>query len=181
MGRDLAQQSGLRQAPSEVYQLRGAGKRGTAAREFGGTVQSEQAVERSLRWLASVQSPDGHWDASEYGAGQVEKDETGANRDFAGREADTGTTGLVVLCFLGAGYTHEQGPYTSVVDRGLDWLLSQQAADGNLFGRAEPFAQMYCHAIATYAIAEAFAMLRVTPPQPLLSSERTVQSQRVTE
>lgn len=181
MGRDLAQQSGLRQAPSEVYQLRGAGKRRAAAREFGGTAQSEQAVERSLRWLASVQSPDGHWDASDYGAGQVEKDETGTNRDFAGREADTGTTGLVVLCFLGAGYTHEQGPYTSVVERGLDWLLKQQAADGNLFGRAEPFAEMYCHAIATYAIAEAFAMLRSTPPQPLLSSERAVQPQRVTE
>lgn len=136
MGRDLAQQSGLRQPLSEVYRLRGAGRRGSAAREFGGTVQSEQAVERSLRWLASVQSPDGHWDASDYGAGQVEKDETGTNRDFAGREADTGTTGLVVLCFLGAGYTHEQGPYTSVVERGLDWLLKQQAADGNLFGPA---------------------------------------------
>lgn len=181
MGRDLAQQSGPRQPPSEVYRLRGAGRRGSAAREFGGTVQSEQAVERSLRWLASVQSPDGHWDASDYGAGQVEKDETGTNRDFAGREADTGTTGLVVLCFLGAGYTHEQGPYTSVVERGLNWLLQQQAADGNLFGRAEPFAQMYCHAIATYAIAEAFALLRATPPQSLLSAERTVQPQRVTE
>lgn len=181
MGRDLAQQSGLRQPPSEVYRLRSAGRRGSAAREFGGTIQSEQAVERSLRWLASVQSPDGHWDASDYGAGQVEKDETGTNRDFAGREADTGTTGLVVLCFLGAGYTHEQGPYTSVVERGLDWLLRQQAADGNLFGRAEPFAQMYCHAIATYAIAEAFAMLRATPPQSLLSSERAVQPRRITE
>jgi hypothetical protein len=181
IGRDLAQQSGVRQAPSEVYQLRVPGRRSGAAREFGGTDQSEQAVERALRWLASVQSPDGHWDASDFGAGQVEKDETGANRDFAGREADTGMTGLVVLCFLGAGYTHEQGPYTAVVERGLDWLLRQQAADGNLFGRAEPFAQMYCHAIATYALAEAFALLRTTPPQSLLSAGRVARPLRVTE
>ncbi|MFM7056901.1 MAG: hypothetical protein ACKO2P_08250 [Planctomycetota bacterium] len=181
MGRDLAQQSGFRQTPAEVYQLRGAGRRGAAVRKFGGSDQSEQAVERSLRWLASVQSPDGHWDASDFGAGQVEKDETGTNRDFAGREADTGMTGLVVLCFLGAGYTHEQGPYTSVVERGLDWLLRQQAADGNLFGQAEPFAQMYCHAIATYAIAETFAMLRAAPPQSLVSAESSAESSRVTE
>lgn len=161
----------VRQSPSAVYQLRGAGRRSAAAKEFGGTEQSEQAVERSLRWLASVQSPDGRWDASDYGSGLVEKDETGTNREFAGREADTGVTGLAVLCFLGAGYTHEQGPYTPVVDRALDWLLRQQAPDGNLFGRAEPFAQMYCHAIATYAIAEACALLRPTPPGPLLPVE----------
>jgi hypothetical protein len=181
MGRDLSQQSSLQQSPPAAFQLRGAGKRRAAAREFGGTEQSEQAVERSLRWLASVQSPDGHWDASDYGSGQVEKDENGANRDFAGREADTGVTGLAILCFLGAGYTHEQGPYTAVVSRGLDWLLQQQAADGNLFGRAEPFAQMYCHAIATYAIAEAYAMLRPIPPQSLVTADVSPPPQQLTE
>ncbi|MGV2337117.1 MAG UNVERIFIED_CONTAM: hypothetical protein LVR18_24515 [Planctomycetaceae bacterium] len=50
-------------------------------------------------------------------------------------------------------------------------MLQQQAADGNLFGRAEPFAQMYCHAIATYAVAEAYAMLRPTPPQSLMTAD----------
>jgi hypothetical protein len=181
MGRDLGQQSRLQPSPPAAYQLRGAGKRRAAAREFGGTEQSEQAVERSLRWLASVQSPDGHWDASDYGSGQVEKDENGVSRDFAGREADTGVTGLAILCFLGAGYTHEQGPYTAVVARGLDWLLQQQAADGNLFGRAEPFAQMYCHAIATYAVAEAYAMLRPTPPQSLMTAEVSAPPKLLTE
>ncbi|MFM7037655.1 MAG: hypothetical protein ACKO2L_08020 [Planctomycetaceae bacterium] len=181
MDSDLNGQLRSRQTPPAIYQLRGAGKRRAAAREFGGTDESEQAVERSLRWLASVQSPDGHWDASDYGSGQVEKDENGANRDFAGREADTGVTGLALLCFLGAGYTHEQGPYTAVVARGLDWLLQQQATDGNLFGRAEPFAQMYCHAIATYALAEAYAMLRPAPPQSLLAAEATTLPQQLTE
>lgn len=36
---------------------------------------------------------------------------------------DTGVTGLVVLCYLGAGYTHEEGKYADQVDRALRWLV----------------------------------------------------------
>lgn len=172
LDRDMQLQPELGSRPVEMYQLRSPGRRTSAALAMGGTEESEQAVERSLRWLASVQAADGRWDASDFGSGLVERDETGTNREFAGREADTGVTGLAILCFLGAGYTHEQGPYAAVVDRGLDWLLRQQARDGNLFGRAEPFAQMYCHAIATYALAEACGLLRNAPQQPLMPADR---------
>jgi hypothetical protein len=172
LDRDMQLQPNFGGRSVEVYQLRSPGRRMGAALAMGGTEESERAVERSLRWLASVQAVDGRWDASDFGSGLVERDETGTNRDFAGREADTGITGLAVLCFLGAGYTHEQGPYAVVVDRALDWLLKQQARDGNLFGRAEPFAQMYCHAIATYALAEACGLLRTVPVQPLMPAER---------
>jgi hypothetical protein len=44
------------------------------------------------------------------------------------------------------------------VKRGLDCLLRSQAADGNLYGNATLYAQMYCHSMATFAIAEAQAM-----------------------
>jgi hypothetical protein len=169
--RDMQLQPNLRGGPPEVYQLRSPGRRRAAALEYGGTPESEVAVERSLQWLASVQSADGHWDASDFGSGLVERDENGTNREFAGREADTGVTGLAILCYLGAGYTHEQGPYASVVDRGLDWLLRQQGRDGNLFGRAELFAQMYCHAIATYAIGEACGLVRPARPESALGAD----------
>lgn len=128
------------------------------ALNFGGTIQSEAAVESSLRWLASVQSVDGRWDASAYDSGLVKLDENYVDRNYAGRNADTGLTALVVLSFLGAGYTHEQGPYALQVDHALEWLISQQGSNGNLFGDAEHYAAMYCHGIATYALAEAWEM-----------------------
>jgi hypothetical protein len=44
------------------------------------------------------------------------------------------------------------------VRRGLDFLLRSQAADGSMFGGATQYAQMYCHSMATFALAEAEAM-----------------------
>ena len=147
-----------RDSPPPTYKLRTETARRDAAERFGGTQQSESAVELSLRWLAANQSQNGRWDAEDFGAGQVNFDANGVDREFAGKEADTGLTALVMLSFLGAGYTHEEGRYAIEVDRALDWLITQQAADGNLCGNAEKFARMYCHAMATYCLAEAWGM-----------------------
>ena len=147
-----------RPTPPAAYGLRGVEARQKATEVYGGSRQSEDAVEKSLRWLAGVQSPNGRWDASDHGAGRVDVDENGVDRDFAGREADAGLTALAILCFLGAGYTHEQGLYAVQVDHALDWLIQQQTADGCLAGNAEHYARMYCHAMATYALAEACGM-----------------------
>ena len=141
-----------------TYQLRNVEMRRDAAARFGGTAESEAAVELSLQWLSKMQSPDGHWDAETYGAGKVRVDENGVERDYAGRDADTGVTALVILSFLGAGYTHEQGKYAVEVDRALDWLIRQQNGEGSLSGDARHYARMYCHAMATYALAEAVGM-----------------------
>ncbi|MCA9034746.1 MAG: terpene cyclase/mutase family protein [Planctomycetaceae bacterium] len=157
-----------RENPPMTYQLRNVEQRRNAARRFGGTQQSEAAVEASLRWMASHQSPDGHWDASDHGAGQVKIDEYGIDRDYAGREADSGLTALVTLSFLGAGYTHENGRYALVVDQSLDWLISHQADDGNLYGNASHFARNYCHAMGTYALAEAYGMQKQTLLGPII-------------
>jgi hypothetical protein len=82
-----------------------------------------------------------------------------------------------VLAFLGAGYTHESGPYADNVARALRWLVNQQRADGFLGGQATHYEQMYCHAMASYALAEAYAM-RSDPkaPSPLRQPlERAIQ------
>ena len=160
-----------RDNPPLTYKLRTEKARKDAAERFGGTKESESAVELSLRWMAANQSADGRWDADEFGSGKVSFDENGVDRKFAGKEADTGLTALVMLSFLGAGYTHEEGRYAVEVDRALDWLISQQADDGNLCGNAEHFARMYCHAMATYSLAEAYGMQKEMILGPIIDPE----------
>ncbi|MCH2201606.1 MAG: hypothetical protein MK102_06535 [Fuerstiella sp.] len=154
-----------------AYRLRSREYRRDAVWKFGGTERSEATVERSLRWLARVQSSSGRWDADAWGAGQVEVDDLGVQRDFAGHDADTGITALVTLAFLGAGYTHEDGRYAIQVDRALDWLISQQDKNGSLAGNARRYARMYCHAMATYAIAEALGMQKESVLAPVIDPD----------
>ena len=57
---------------------------------------------------------------------------------------DTGATALSLLAFLGAGFDHTRGEHQQTVARGVNWLVGQQRADGNLFdidefGREEAF------------------------------------------
>ena len=73
-------------------------------------------------------------------------------------KADSAVTGLALLAFLGAGNTHLQGDYAKNVQRGLEYLISIQGNDGNLAGKAEMFAYMYSHGMATLAMSEAYAM-----------------------
>jgi len=119
---------------------------------FGGTKQSEDAVGRGLGWLAKHQQSDGRW-------------ELHRGYDHPGREnlrTDTGATALSLLCFLGAGYTHQDGKYKEVVRKGLNWLKKIQKPDGDLhdwqeLGRQTAF---YAHGQGTIALCEAYAMTR---------------------
>ena len=160
-----------REANRATYKLRDLEQRREAAARFGGTRESEASVELSLRWLSSMQSPDGHWDAETHGAGQVKVDEFGVERNYAGRDSDSGLTALVALSFLGAGYTHEDGKYAVEVDRALAWLIRQQSDNGSLAGNSRKYAQMYCHAMATYALAEALGMQNEMITAPIIDPE----------
>lgn len=141
-----------------TYQLRQLEGRSDVARSRGGTAASEQAVENALAWLARNQNPLGYWDADAWGAGQVKIDESGNDRRNAGKTADSGVTALSVLAFLGAGYTRDEGPHAETVDKALTWLVANQRDDGYLGGEARNFERMYCHGMATYALAEAYGM-----------------------
>lgn len=141
----------------EPLRARLAADRLKAAIPFGATPQTEAAVAAALDWLARVQSADGRWDADAHGAGR-ETRTLGHDRHGAGAQADTGVSGLALLAFLGAGHTHLEGKHRHHVQIGLEYLLASQAADGNLAGRAEMFAAMYCHGIATLALSEAYAL-----------------------
>ena len=131
------------------------------ATERGGSEQTERSVHAALEWLAATQSSNGGWDASRFGAGK-ELVVLGHDRRGAGAEADTGVTGLALLAFLGSGHSHLQGSYRNEVARALEYLRQRQRSDGSLFGDAELFARMYCHAMATLAVCEAYAVTRDT-------------------
>jgi hypothetical protein len=145
-----------------TYQLRSTEERKLATRQFGGTSKSEEAVERALKWLAAAQHPDGYWEASEYGAGMGPESTAAHMRPNTGGDADTGVTALAVLAFLGAGHTPEHGEHAATVRRAMVWLIQQQAKDGYLGGNADFVAGMYCHGMATFALAEALAMMADT-------------------
>ena len=137
------------------------------AQKYGATPQTEAAVAAALDWLAANQSSDGRWDADAHGAGRENK-VLGHDRGGAGKNADTGITGLALLAFLASGETHLDGPHRETVQHALEYLLYVQARDGNLAGSSEFFAAMYCHGIATLALSEAYA----------LSGRRTIERRR---
>ena len=140
-----------------IYHDRLAGNRLAIARARGGSINTERAVKAALAWLASAQNEDGRWDASQFGSGRPTY-EGGHDRRGAGRDADTGITGLAVLAFLGSGHTHHDGEYAEVVRDGLKFLAASQASDGSLAGNSQMYASMYCHGIASLAMSEAYSL-----------------------
>ncbi len=153
----------------EVYRSRLDPNRSARAFRAGASPASEQAVERALDWLARHQDADGRWDGAtaHYDDGTV----VTGDDDFTIHcppgetcfgecvywEADTALTGLALLSYLGAGYTHTDGKYAETVSKGLDFLLGAQKPDGDLRGASKAVG-MYCHAMATVAMCEAYAM-----------------------
>jgi hypothetical protein len=143
----------------DAYRLRVAPDRTGVAESHGGTAETETAVKAALKWLADNQAADGHWDPRAHGAGK-ETHVLGQDRQSAGSRADTAVTGLALLAFLASGHTHRDGPYHENVGRGLEYLMRTQASNGSLAGQAVLFESMYCHAMATCSLSEAFGMTR---------------------
>lgn len=121
----------------------------------GGTIESEQAVERALQWLAAHQLPSGGWSLVHEGG------------ECNGRCANNGTrerfdpaaTGLSLLAFLGAGYTHQVGQHRETVRRGVYFLLQvleETNQGGSFLHQSER--GMYNHGIATFALSETYQL-----------------------
>jgi hypothetical protein len=130
---------------------------GIKGSRFGATRDTAAAVEAALQWLVENQEENGSWDASLHHAG-IDRQVDGQRRSSTGVNADNGITGLALLALLGDGNTHLVGSRRETVQHGLEYLLSQQTANGSLAGNATMFARMYCHAMATVAVCEAYAM-----------------------
>jgi hypothetical protein len=130
----------------------GGGDKRTIGRAFGphskGVITT---LDSALRWLKRHQSPNGMWSATNYNVNC-----TGDIKCEPGKGAqggDEAMTGYAVLCFLGAGYDHRTpSKYKPVVNKGIEWLLAAQKADGLIGSRN------YEHPVAAMALAEAYGM-----------------------
>ena len=98
------------------------GRRGQLAKSGGGSAQSEEAVERGLKWLVAHQHEDGGWRFIFDGA-PCEN----LCRNPGAENSTTGATALALLPFYGAGYTHKEGPYAEQLNRGLYYLVRPDA------------------------------------------------------
>jgi len=110
---------------------------------------AELAIERGLDYLASTQQEDGWWN--------LERGDPAVKI-----RSDTAATGLAILAFQGAGYTHLEGKHAAAIRRGLEALRRGQRADGDLYRRMDAAsnanAWLYSHAIAALALCEAYGM-----------------------
>ncbi len=131
-----------------IYTLRSPERRKEMIRELGGSDKTERAVEAALVWLAEAQSDDGRWDVD----GFKTLSRCGGAGDRS--DEDVALTGLCLLSYLGAGYTHVKGEHKESVRKALNWLVDGQKADGNL----QREGQMYGQAMATAALCESYSM-----------------------
>jgi len=100
----------------------------------------DEAIVRALRYLAQQQQPAGGW-----------------NVDAFGGEA-TSTTSLAVMSFLAAGHMPGEGPYGEAINRGVQFVVDHQEANGMLIHR-RGHGPMYDHGISTLMLAEASGMV----------------------
>jgi hypothetical protein len=137
-----------------------AGRSAAAGRPAGGIEdpaaldRARRMVERGLDFLARSQLADGRWRLSEF-AGVTAA-------DMPKLESDTAATGLALLAFLGAGHDHFEGRHRDTIRRGLEFLISVQKPDGDLFLPADDLSNscgwLYSHGIGSIALCEAVGM-----------------------
>ena len=102
--------------------------------ENGGTPACEEAVIKALRWLKSVQNPDGSW-------GQGNK---------------AAMTGFALLCYLGHCETPASEEYGDSSMKGIVYLVNLgMKNEGRMADNFTANGWVYEHAIATYALGEA--------------------------
>ena len=105
-------------------------------KETGGTPECEDAVMKALRWIKQTQNSDGSW----------------------GNADQVAMTGFSLLAYLGHCETPASPEFGESVSRGIAYLVNNGLKnDGRLTVHPETSIRwVYEHAIATYALAEAY-------------------------
>lgn len=109
---------------------------------------TRNATSRALQWLAAKQNADGSWSESRF-------------------PHNTAITSFALLAFMSQGHLPGQGPYGPEIVRAARFLLSSGNADGYLIGSRS--GNMYCHGMATLALAELWGMTGDEEVQPVLT------------
>lgn len=116
---------------------------------------TEPAIEMGLSWLAKQQRAPGNWSLTSSGISDEEA-------ELVAYDTPTAATGLALLSFQGAGYNHKEYKYADVVNKGVQWLISNQQEDGCLYvetnDTSNDVCRLYSHGIAAIALCEAYGM-----------------------
>ena len=131
-------------------------------KDRGGSKKTENSVMAGLLWLKRHQSEDGKWSCGGFTSLCGRDTDHSGNCDGPGHSAyDVGVTGLALLCFLGAGNSTSVGEFQEQVKSGIQYLKSMQNDNGCIGSQSGHL--MYNHAIATLAMAEAYALSNYNP------------------
>ena len=151
------------EAPSIGLALTGReqGAREALLAAYGGTAQTEEAVQLGLQWLARQQDMrSGLWSL------------TGPYANGGGHENKLAATAMALLAFQGAGNTHRAGKYQRNVARGMEAMLRMQDDDGNFFQEGPRNHRLYSQAMASIAICELYGMTK--DPKLRAPAQKTV-------
>ncbi len=117
----------------------------------------DDAIDRGIEFLRTSQNRDGSWGNPAgmpfVGGGFGRPGNNGAG------VGDLAITSLAVMAFLSAGHVPGEGHYGEVVERGIEWVVSHQKADGKLVPDGQP-TEMYHHGICTLMLAEVVGLTR---------------------
>ncbi|MCA9216979.1 MAG: terpene cyclase/mutase family protein [Planctomycetales bacterium] len=113
---------------------------------YGGTQQTEEAVQLGLKWLARNQLDNGLWSLR------------GPYRDGVFGEDETAATAMAPLAFHGAGNTTKKGEYREVVEKAWRAMLGTQQRNGDFWHGTTGHYRLYAQAQATIAICEIYGM-----------------------
>jgi hypothetical protein len=144
------------------YEGRTPKGRGQSVGVGDSNVRGENAVEAALQWIAAHQRKDGGWN---FGFEETCQQCTNGG-EHGSRIA---ATGLALLPFLGAGYTHQtDSPYKKRVENGLAFLIRRSNEEQRGLALNQEGSQgMYSQGIASIVLCEAYAMSN--PKQPKLA------------
>ncbi len=121
-----------------LFGMRSGSGRQAALKRYGGSSRTERAVMKGLRWLRDHQNPDGSW-------GDGEPSHAPA------------FTGLALLAFLAHGETPASAEFGACVLKAIRKLIEYVERGGGMIQGANG----YPHAIATYALSEAYALTKI--------------------
>ncbi|MBM4020757.1 MAG: terpene cyclase/mutase family protein [Planctomycetes bacterium] len=149
--------------------LGGRANAGRLAAAGGGGADTEQAVDRALKWIANHQMPDGGWS---FDVAKCPSCNGQCTHSGVGKADDRcAATAMALLPFLGRGYTHTEGPYKKQVEGGIGFLVKMAVA-----GKGQAYdggGSLYSQGLAGIALSECYAMTQdsrlAVPTQAVLN------------